>query len=116
VKSLKSAASLAFILAACLALLLPLALFSAPKDSEIGLFQIINEMQDTCRHVPVLNSQPVRVQNPLTITAMSLLPIIDISTPRLVSAFLGCVLLACLFFYCLACSTFPAPSSRRLSP
>ncbi len=101
-KSLKSAASLAFILAACLALLLPLALFSAPKDSEIGLFQIINEMQDTCRHVPVLNSQPVRVQNPLTITAMSLLPIIDISTPRLVSAFLGCVLLACLFLYCLA--------------
>lgn len=100
-KSLKSAASLVFILAACLALALPLALFTPPKDSEIGLFQVINEMQSSSRYVPVLNAESVKVQNPLTATAMSLLPVMDITTPRLASVLLGCALVGCLFFYSL---------------
>lgn len=101
-KSLKSAASLVLILAACLALLLPLSLFTPPKDSEIGLYQIISEMQDHGRYLPELNSDAVRVANPLTVTAMSLLPLIDISTPRLINVLLGCTLAACVFLYSLA--------------
>jgi hypothetical protein len=100
--SLKSAASLFVILAACLALLLPLSLFTPPRDSEVWLFQIINEMQDQQHYVPVLNAESVPGQNPLTLTAMSFLPIIDISTPRLVSCMLGCILISCIFLYSLA--------------
>jgi hypothetical protein len=100
--SLKSAASFFVILAACLALLLPLGLFTPPRDSEVWLFQIIHEMQDQQRYVPVLNAESVLGQNPLTLTAMSLLPIIDISTPRLVSCMLGCILISCIFLYSLA--------------
>ncbi len=101
-KSLKSAASLFVILAACLALLLPLSLFTPPRDSEVWLFQIINEMQDQQRYVPVLNTESVLGQNPLTLTAMSFLPIIDISTPRLVSCMLGSILISGIFLYSLA--------------
>jgi hypothetical protein len=102
VKSLKSAASLFVILAACLALLLPLSLFTPPRDSEVWLFQIINEMQDQQRYVPVLNAESVPDQNPLTLTAMSFLPIIDISTPRLVSCLLGFIIISGIFLYSLA--------------
>ena len=101
-KSLKSAASLFVILAACLALLLPLSLFTPPRDSEVWLFQIINEMQDQQRYVPVLNAESLPGQNPLTLTAMSLLPVIDVSTPRLVSCLLGCILISGIFLYSLA--------------
>ncbi len=101
-ESLKSAASLLVILAACLALLLPLGLFTPPRDSEVWLFQIISEMQDQQSYVPVLNAESVLGQNPLTLTAMSFLPVIDISTPRLVSCILGCVLISCIFLYSLA--------------
>jgi len=100
--SLKSAASLFVILAACIVLLLPLSLFTPPRDSEVWLFQIINEMQDQQRYVPVLNAESVQGQNPLTLTAMSFLPIIDISTPRLVSCLLGCILIAGIFLYSLS--------------
>jgi hypothetical protein len=100
--SLKSAVSLFVILAACLALLLPLNFFTPPRDSEVWLFQIISEMQDQHRYVPVLNAESILGQNPLTLTAMSFLPVIDISTPRLVSCVLGCFLISGLFLYSLA--------------
>jgi hypothetical protein len=59
-------------------------------------------MQDQQRYVPVLNAESVLDQNPLTLTAMSFLPIIDISTPRLVSCLLGFIIISGIFLYSLA--------------
>ncbi len=99
--SWKSAASLVLVCAASLALLLPLSLFTPPRDSEVWLFQSINEMQDQQRHLPLLNGEILKGRTPLTLTALSLVPTRDITTPRLVSCALGCLFLAFVFLYAL---------------
>lgn len=101
-RSWRSAASLVLVLAASLALLLPLNLFTPPRDSEVWLFQSISEMQDQQRHLPLLNGEVLKGRNPLTLTALALIPAGDITSPRLVSCALGCIFIALVFAYTLA--------------
>lgn len=100
--SLKSAASLLVALAASLALLMPLAFFTPPRDSEVWLFQTITEMQEQQRFVPVLNNTPLKGHNPMILSVLSFLPIRDISSPRLVCCVLGCIFIVFVFLYSLA--------------
>jgi hypothetical protein len=100
--SLKSVASFVVILAASLALLIPLALFAPPRDSEVWLFQTIHEMQDQQRFLPVLNNAPLQGNNPLTLMALSTLTARDISSQRLTSCFMGCIFIAFVFFFSFA--------------
>jgi hypothetical protein len=100
--SLKSAASLLVALAASLALLMPLAFFTPPRDNEVWLFQTITEMQGQHHFVPVLNNTPLIGHNPMILSVLSLLPIRDISSPRLVCCVLGCIFIVFVFLYSLA--------------
>ncbi|HXK47528.1 MAG TPA: hypothetical protein PLT09_08795 [Deltaproteobacteria bacterium] len=100
--SWKYAASLVLVLAASLALLLPLTLFTPPRDSEVWLFQSISEMQEQQQHLPLLNGEILKGGNPLTLAALSLIPVRDITTPRLASCALGCIFIAFIFLYTLS--------------
>lgn len=85
--------------AASLVLLLPLNLSMPPRDSEVWLFQSINEMQVRQSCIPLLNGEVLKGRNPLILTILSLVPAGDITSPRLTSSVLGGLFVAFVFIY-----------------
>ena len=82
-----------------LILLAPLAFEPAPWSSEIWLFQTIKEMHAVGHIIPWLNRLPLIGPNPVNILVLSLSPVSDIFSLRLISILAGCILAAgvCLF-------------------
>jgi hypothetical protein len=101
VKSFISAAALFLVLAVSLAVTLPSALLSNPRDNEVWLHQAVSGIQHKGGAIPALNGRQISGQNDLTIMALSLIPG-DISTKRIVFCAFGCILTGSVFFYCLA--------------
>lgn len=97
VTSWKPATSLVLVCAASLVLLLPLTLFTPPRDSEVWLFQSIVEMQDQQRLLPLLNGKTLKWGNPLPLTIMSLVPAGDIASSRMVQCVLGVLFVVLVF-------------------
>ena len=97
--SWKPAASMVFICAASLALLVPLALYTPPRDSEVWIFQTILEMQESRSFLPLLNDEPLVGVNPLIPSVLALIPLKDIGTPRLAACLTGCLFIAFVFLY-----------------
>jgi hypothetical protein len=87
------------ICAACLALLVPLILFTPPRDSEVWIFQTILEMQEGRSFLPLLNDEPLVGINPLTPSVLALIPLRDIGTPRLAACVTGCLFISFVFLY-----------------
>lgn len=93
---------LLLVLTVTLALILPMALLSPPRDNEVWLYQSISEMHEGSRLVPTLNGERMTGQNPLTLAGFSFIPLWDITAQRIVPCVLGCILVACVFFFCLS--------------
>jgi len=102
VRPFTSVVAFLLVLTVTLALILPMALLSPPRDNEVWLYQSISEMHDGARLVPTLNGERMTGQSPLTLTGFSFIPQWDITAQRIVPCLLGCMLVASVFFFSLS--------------
>lgn len=84
----------------CLALLVPFLSLEAPLAGEAWILQTIGELHRNFRLVPTLNGVSLHGPNPLMPVLLSLLPLTDIVTLRLVDILLGCLAALAVFSFC----------------
>lgn len=84
----------------CFALLAPFLSIEIPWGSEIWLFQSIIELQKSFHLAPSLNGIPFTGPNPMVATVLSLLPLADLLSLRIVSILLGCLVSLGVFIFC----------------
>jgi len=84
----------------CLALLVPFITIEIPWGNEVWFFQSIAELQKSFHLAPTLNGMNFAGPNPIAATVLSLLPMTDLLSFRVVSVLLGCLVSLSVFVFC----------------
>ncbi len=85
---------------ACIGILAPYLSIDIPWGSEVWLIQAVSELNGHFRLAPTLNGFPFTGPNPLVSVVLSLLPLPELMTLRLVSIMMGCLVALGVFMFC----------------